>query len=124
MTNEILERTTPVSDTALKSLGQLTADGDEDAAAFSEKLGLTYEGMQTFGSNRMSREDMCAFRMVLEVRYQTMEHAAQEFGCDAVWACRAAIPASHLAFTKRKALPWHGPARGHLGGPRDHSAHG
>ena len=97
MTNEILERTIPVSDTALKSLGQLTADGDEDGAAFSEKLGLTYEGMQTFGSNRMSREDMCAFRMVLEVRYQTMEHAAQEFGYNAI----VGLPCGYTCFPSR-----------------------
>ena len=82
MNREIQERTNPVSETAETTLFMLAADGDQDAASITEKMGLTFEGTQTFGSARMSTEEMTAFRIVLEVRYRTMEILAEKSGCN------------------------------------------
>ena len=84
MKREIQEMTNPVSETARITLFQLAANGDKDAASISEKLGLTLENTQESGSSRMSEEDMIAFRIVLEVRYRTMELLAEKSGCRTV----------------------------------------
>ena len=80
MNKEIQKKTNPVSETAEMTLFQLAANGDKDAAAIASKMGLTFEGTQTFGSIRMSDEDMIAFRIVLEVRYQVMKLLAEKSG--------------------------------------------
>lgn len=97
MANEILERTISVSDAALRSLEQLAADGNEDGAAFSEKLGLTYEGTPDLLLKvRVTGGHVC-LSDVLEVRYQTMEHAAQESKCDAI----VDLPCDYTRFPSR-----------------------
>ena len=78
---QLQKKANPVSSTAETTLFQLAAGGNRDAAAIAEKLGLTFEGTQTFGSDRMIPEDSAAFRIVLEVRYRTMERLAVESGC-------------------------------------------
>ena len=78
---QLQEATNPVSGTAEMTLFELAEDGDREAAAIAEKLGLTFEGTQTAGSDRMTPEDMVAFRIVLEVRYRTMEQLALMTDC-------------------------------------------
>ena len=81
---QLQKETNPVSGTAEMTLFQLAQDGDREAAAIAGKLGLTFEGTQTSGSDRMTPEDVMAFRIVLEVRYRTVEHLAQSTDCGTV----------------------------------------
>ena len=81
---QLQEETNPVSETAKMTLFQLAEDGDREAAAIAGKLGLTFEGTQTSGSDRMTPEDIVAFRIVLEVRYRTVEYLAETADCGTV----------------------------------------
>ena len=81
---QLQEETNPVSGTAEMTLFQLAEDGNREAAAIAEKLGLTFEGTQTIGSDRMTPEDMIAFRIVLEARYRTIEQLAKRTECGTV----------------------------------------
>ena len=81
---QLQKETNPVSGTAEMTLFQLAQDGDREAAAIAGKLGLTFEGTQTSGSDRMTPEEVAAFRIVLEVRYRTVEHLAQSTDCGTV----------------------------------------
>ena len=54
---QLQKETNPVSGTAEMTLFQLAQDGDREAAAIAGKLGLTFEGTQTSGSDRMTPEE-------------------------------------------------------------------
>ena len=81
---QLQKETNPVSVTAETTLYQLAEDGDREAARIARKLGLTFKGTQTSGPDRMTPEEVVAFRIVLEVRYRTIEHLAESADCGTV----------------------------------------
>ena len=78
----ILEQTNPVFNTAKMTLFQLADSGNKDAAAISEKLGLTREGTQNSRTTTASPEQMTAAAVLIETRYRTMGILAEKSGCD------------------------------------------
>ncbi len=78
----ILEQTNPVFNTAKMTLFQLADSGSKDAAAISEKLGLTREGTQNSKTTTASSEQMTAAAVLIETRYRTMGILAEKSGCD------------------------------------------
>jgi len=64
-----MERTNPVFNTAKMTLFQLTASGNEYAAAIAEKLGLNYENAQNSKSTKVSPEIAVLNNIILETRY-------------------------------------------------------
>ena len=78
----ILEQTNPVFNTAKMTLFQLADSGNKDAAAISEKLGLTREETQNSRTTTASPEQMTAAAVLIETRYRTMGILAEKSGCD------------------------------------------
>ena len=78
----ILEQTNPVFNTAKMTLFQLADSGSKEAAAISEKLGLTREGTQNSKTTTASSEQMTAAAVLIETRYRTMGLLAEKSGCD------------------------------------------
>lgn len=78
----ILEQTNPVFNTAKMTLFQLADSGNKDAAAISEKLGLTREKTQNSRTTTASPEQMTAAAVLIETRYRTMGILAEKSGCD------------------------------------------
>ena len=66
---DLMERTNPVFNTAKMTLFQLTASGNEYAAAIAEKLGLNYENAQNSKSTKVSPEIAVLNNIILETRY-------------------------------------------------------
>lgn len=78
----ILEQTNPVFNTAKMTLFQLSAAGNEDAAAIAENLGLTREETQNSKTTTASPEQMTAGSVMMETRFRTMGILAENSGCD------------------------------------------
>ena len=78
----ILEQTNPVFNTAKMTLFQLADSGNKDAAAISEKLGLTREETQNSRTTTTSPEQITAAAVLIETRYRTMGILAEKSGCD------------------------------------------
>ena len=78
----ILEQTNPVFNTAKMTLFQLADAGNKNAAAISEKLGLTRGGTQNSRTTTASPEQMAAAALLIETRYRTMGILAENSGCD------------------------------------------
>lgn len=72
----LLERINPVFNTAKMTLFQLAAAGDRDAAAISEKLGLTKENT----NEALSPDELLSNVIILETRYRTMGLLAEKTG--------------------------------------------
>lgn len=72
----LLERINPVFNTAKMTLFQLAAAGDRDAAAISEKLGLTKENT----NEALSPDELLNNVIILETRYRTMGLLAEKTG--------------------------------------------
>ena len=73
---DLLERTNPVFNTAKMTLFQLAAAGDRDAAAISDKLGLTIEET----NDTSSMEELLHHIIILETRFRTMGALAESTG--------------------------------------------
>lgn len=78
----ILAQTNPVFNTAKMTLFQLADSGSKEAAAISEKLGLTREETQNSRTTTASPEQMAAAAVLIETRYRTMGILAEQSGCD------------------------------------------
>ena len=78
----ILEQTNPVFNTAKMTLFQLADSGNKNAAAISEKLGLTREETQNSRTTTTSPEQITAAAVLIETRYRTMGILAEKSGCD------------------------------------------
>jgi anti-anti-sigma factor len=74
ISQDILERTNPVFNTAKMTLFQLSAAGDKDAIEIVDKLGLTLEGTQ----GDATAEELLASLIILETRYRTMGLLAEK----------------------------------------------
>lgn len=72
----LLERINPVFNTAKMTLFQLAAAGDRDAAAISDKLGLTKENT----NEALSPDELLNNVIILETRYRTMGLLAEKTG--------------------------------------------
>ncbi|HBI53315.1 MAG TPA: anti-sigma factor antagonist [Ruminococcaceae bacterium] len=77
---DLMERANPVFNTAKMTLFQLTASGNEYAAAIAEKLGLNYENAQNSKSTKVSPEIAVLNNIILETRYKTMAVLAEKSG--------------------------------------------
>ena len=73
-----MERTNPVFNTAKMTLFQLTASGNEYAAAIAEKLGLNYENAQNSKSTKVSPEIAVLNNIILETRYLNRDGITQK----------------------------------------------
>ena len=78
---DLMERANPVFNTAKMTLFQLSASGNEYAAAIAEKLGLTYDNAQNSKSTKVSPEIAVLSNIILETRYKTMAALAEKSGC-------------------------------------------
>ena len=72
----LLERINPVFNTAKMTLFQLAAAGDRDAAAISDRLGLTMEST----NDTSSMEELLHPVIILETRFRTMGALAEKTG--------------------------------------------
>ena len=75
----LLEKTNPVFNTAKMTLFQMARNGNPNAAAIMEKMGLTAD-TQKSRSFSMPPDEELTFRIVLETRYLTMGSLARESG--------------------------------------------
>ena len=78
---DLMERTNPVFNTAKMTLFQLSATGNEYAAAIAEKLGLTYDKAQNSKNMKIPPEIATLNNIILETRYKTMAALAEKSGC-------------------------------------------
>lgn len=78
---DILEQTNPVFNTAKMTLYQLAGMGDKDAAAISNKLGLTFEETQNSKDTTASPEQILAGTITMENRFRTAGALAGKSGC-------------------------------------------
>ena len=76
----LLEKVNPVFNTAKMTLFQLAANGDEDAAMLSKRMGLTLEATQNSATTKASPEQVLGGTIMLEIRYRTMARLAKESG--------------------------------------------
>lgn len=82
ISRDTLEQANPVFNTAKMTLFQLAGTGDADAAAISEKLGLTMEQTQNSANSVASPEQLTAGTLTMENRFRTMGVLADRSGCD------------------------------------------
>lgn len=78
---DLMERANPVFNTAKMTLFQLSASGNEYAAAIAEKLGLTYENAQNTQNIKVAPEVAVLNNLILETRYKTMGSLAEKSDC-------------------------------------------
>ena len=78
--NALLEKVNPVFQTAKMTLFQLAANGDPDAAALAEAMGLTREATQNSANTTASPEQVLGGTIMLEARYRTMASLAESSG--------------------------------------------
>lgn len=78
----LLERVNPVFNTAKTTLYQLAGNGDTDAAAIAEKLGLTLEGTHNTENTTVLPEQLLAGIVNMEARFKTMTKLAEQSKCD------------------------------------------
>ena len=76
----LLEKVNPVFNTAKMTLFQLAAYGDTDAATLAERMGLTLDATQNSATTKASPEQVLGGTIMLEIRYRTMAHLAEESG--------------------------------------------
>ena len=74
------EMVNPVFNTAKTTLYQMALAGDPLAVSIAKRLGLTYEETQKSASSSMDKIVEQTFRIVLEIRYHTMQCLAQQSG--------------------------------------------
>ena len=86
---DLMERANPVFNTAKMTLFQLSASGNEYAAAIAEKLGLTYDNAQNSKSTKVSRRSLYSVTLFskpvtrLWLRLQRKAAAPQRLICPA-----------------------------------------
>ena len=73
-TQSILERVNPISNTGKMTLCQLAEIGDEDCILISKKLNLNYSSIKSVP------EDKIISRIIMEVRYRTIESMFEKTG--------------------------------------------
>lgn len=78
----LLERVNPVFNTAKTTLFQLSGNGDTDAAAIAEKLGLTLEGTHNTKNTTVLPEQLLAGIVNMEARFKTITKLAEQSKCD------------------------------------------
>ena len=76
----LLEKVNPVFNTAKMTLFQLAASGDANAITLAERMGLTLEATQNSATTKASPEQVLGGTIMLEIRYRTMAHLAEESG--------------------------------------------
>ena len=104
--NSLLEKVNPVFQTAKMTLFQLAANGDPDAAALAEAMGLTREATQDSANTTASPEQVLGGTIMLEARYRTMESLAEASGYTLV-DLPCGYTSRGIAFA-RKGLPYYG----------------
>ncbi|MBQ9010198.1 MAG: STAS domain-containing protein [Clostridia bacterium] len=77
----ILERTNPVFNTAKMTLFQLATSGDRDAAAISQRLGLTLEETQSSASGSATPEQLLTNEIMMDLRFHTASCLSERSGC-------------------------------------------
>lgn len=102
----LLEKVNPVFLTAKMTLFQLAANGDPDAAALAESMGLTLEETQNSANTTASPEQVLGGTIMLEARYRTMASLAESSGYTLVDLPCGYTPRA-IAFAK-KGLPYYG----------------
>ena len=102
----LLERVNPVFQTAKMTLFQLAANGDPDAIALAEGMGLTREATQNSANSTASPEQVLGGTIMLESRYRTMASLAESSGYTLVDLPCGYTPRA-IAFAK-KGLPYYG----------------
>jgi anti-anti-sigma factor len=78
---ETLEQTNPVFNTAKMTLFLLAGNGDPDAVAISNMLGLTLEETQNSTNSTASQEQVIAGALNMESRFRSMGVLEAESGC-------------------------------------------
>ena len=73
-TQSILERVNPISNTGKMTICQLAEIGDEDCISISKKLNLNYTSIKSVP------EDKIISRIIMEVRYRTIESMFEKTG--------------------------------------------
>ena len=76
----LLERVNPIFNTAKMCLYQLAMIGDEDAAALSDKLGLTFGETQDSATTKASEEQVNVGLAMMEARYRVVSAMAKSTG--------------------------------------------
>ena len=102
----LLEKVNPVFLTAKMTLFQLAANGDADAAALAESMGLTLEETQNSANTTASPEQVLGGTIMLEARYRTMASLAESSGYTLVDLPCGYTPRA-ITFAK-KGLPYYG----------------
>ena len=102
----LLEKVNPVFLTAKMTLFQLAANGDADAAALAENMGLTLEETQNSANTTASPEQVLGGTIMLEARYRTMAGLAESSGYTLVDLPCGYTPRA-ITFAK-KGLPYYG----------------
>ncbi|MBE6472062.1 MAG: STAS domain-containing protein [Coriobacteriaceae bacterium] len=102
----LLEKVNPVFLTAKMTLFQLAANGDPDAAALAESMGLTLEETQNSANTTTTPEQVLGGTIMLEARYRTMASLAESSGYTLVDLPCGYTPRA-ITFAK-KGLPYYG----------------
>lgn len=102
----LLEKVNPVFNTAKMTLFQLAANGDADAAALAQRMGLTLEDTQNSAHTKASPEQVLGGTIMMEARYRTMACLAEASGCTVVDLPCGYTPRA-IAFAK-KGIPYYG----------------